>query len=1123
MICQNCNHDNPAQAKFCLECGTPFATRCPGCDTELPTDAKFCLECGAAVAAAKHSVEAKAERDLRDYTPKHLVEKILQSRSALEGESKQVTVMFADVKGSMDLAQQLGPEGWHDVLDQFFGILGDGVHRYEGTINQYTGDGIMALFGAPIAHEDHAQRACYAGIKLRGQLKDFADRLRIERGVDFGVRIGINSGEVIVGKIDDDLRMDYTAQGHTVGLAQRIEQLAATGRVYISEFTEHLVAGYFSLNDLGATSLAGAENPIGIYELENASNARTRLEVARTRGFTRFVGRVDEMQTIESAFQRAREGRGQVVGVVGDPGLGKSRLCFEFVERRRAEGVQIVDGHCPAHGKNIPLIPVLELWRSYFGITTQDLAEQARQKIAGALVLLDPSFQEALPMFFDFLGVADPNRPHPKLEADVRQQQLLLSLRQLYRTLAETGEALVIYIDDVHWIDPASDAFLEQMVEAVAENSRILLLLNFRPEYSAQWMRRAYYQQLPLVPLGAEALKELVESLLGRDARLIDLADRIMHWTGGNPFYIEEIVNELVETGHLDGVLGTYKLLTDVEKLEIPVNVRSVLAARIDRLSETAKQLLQAASVIGKEFPAIVLEGVDKLSAGDRAEAIERLKFGDFLFETALYPEIEYAFKHPLTHEVAYASLLQTKRSELHAAAALSIEKRAGEKLDEQSALLAYHWDTANNAARAIEWHHRAAEWCALTDATGGLYHWERVSELASELPEDKEILTLGALACSRIMGFFWRLGGELEDIERVLVRGKGLAERAADQSILAQLVGAHGAYLGVNLGHANDYRKYSLEALHDAELVEGEELKYALKCAYLSAANALTGRWSEVLEIIDTTPGIFTQSDLYGSAIISGSPRVLALCNAALAEFMFGRPAAARDLRAHINTETVIERCQEIGMIGRFRGDCLPEAIYGNPDSAMATAQNIYSHLETIQTGFASVIANLAMGIASSAQGHAAEAVPYLENCISTFEQDRAGGMFIGAARGHLAEAQIELGKIAEGLKAADEAVDFCTEYGQKCDLQPWLALVRARILSGDELGAKAAIDQAQQVILETGAVVYQPLLHERRADFAEVFACDWTANDELSEALRLYEDLGADGHAQRVHVRLQ
>src|SRR6184192_103004 len=335
MQCTTCRHESPADSRFCLECGTPLPVRCPRCDAELPTGSKFCNRCGTPIAAAGPG----AERDPRAYTPQHLAEKILISRAALAGERKQVTVLFADVKGSMDLAEQLDPEEWHAIMDRFFQLLAEGVHRFEGTVNQYTGDGIMALFGAPIAHEDHAQRACWAALHLQEELRRYTEEMKRTRGVAFAVRMGLNSGEVVVGKIGDDLRMDYTAQGHTVGLAQRMEQLADPGRVYLTEHTAALVAGYFRLRDLGVFDVKGVREPVRVHELEGTGTLRTRLDLSRARGFSRFVGRADETAALEAALARALEGDGQVVGVVADAGVGKSRLCFEFLERCRARGI----------------------------------------------------------------------------------------------------------------------------------------------------------------------------------------------------------------------------------------------------------------------------------------------------------------------------------------------------------------------------------------------------------------------------------------------------------------------------------------------------------------------------------------------------------------------------------------------------------------------------------------------------------------------------------------------------------------------------------------------------------------------------------------------------------------
>src|SRR5437867_4296966 len=372
-----CGHENPTGAKFCTECAAPLARRCAACGAEPPPTAKFCPDCAAPLAARPQA----AAPDPRAYTPKHLAEKILTSRAALEGERKQVTVLFADVKGSMELAEQLGPEDWHRIMDRFFQLLAEGVHRFEGTVVQFTGDGIMALFGAPIAHEDHAQRACWTALHLRETLRRYADELRLREGLSFFVRMGLNSGEVVVGRIGDDLRMDYTAQGHTVGLAQRMEQLAEPGTAYLTEHTARIVTGYFRLRDLGPLTVKGVAEPVHVHELEGAGAMRTRLDRSRARGFSRFVGRVDEMATLEAALARSLEGHGQVVGIVAEAGVGKSRLSWEFTQRCRARGLLVNEAHAVAHGKGIPFLPVIELLRNIHGVTEHDRPQTAREKI----------------------------------------------------------------------------------------------------------------------------------------------------------------------------------------------------------------------------------------------------------------------------------------------------------------------------------------------------------------------------------------------------------------------------------------------------------------------------------------------------------------------------------------------------------------------------------------------------------------------------------------------------------------------------------------------------------------------------------------------------------------------
>src|SRR2546425_1112113 len=490
--------------------------RCPSCGHANRAAAKFCEECGTRRGSAAASAEPP--RAPRDYTPRHLAEKILGSRAALEGERKQVTVLFADVKGSMDLAEQLDPEEWHRILGRFFQLLAEGVHRFEGTVNQYTGDGIMALFGAPIAHEDHARRACYAALHLAEALRRYGEELKRMLGLGFSVRMGLNSGEVVVGRIGDDLRMDYTAQGPPVGLAARMEQLAGPERVYLTEHTAALVSGFFQLRDLGPFPVKGVREPVRVYELEGLGPIRTRLEASRARGFSRFVGRDEEMKALEAALAPALEGAGQVVGVAGDAGVGKSRLCWELAERCRARGIRFAEGHAPPHGKMIPLLSWIDLYRSYFGITEQDDDETARDKIAGRTLRLDESLAESLPILFDFLGVPDPARASPPMDPEARQRQLVELAQRLARAQSRREPAVQLF-EDLHWMDGASEAFLAAMVDVLPQ-TRTLLVVTFRPEYRAPWMESACYQQLSLLPLGPAAIAQLLDSLLGRDPSL---------------------------------------------------------------------------------------------------------------------------------------------------------------------------------------------------------------------------------------------------------------------------------------------------------------------------------------------------------------------------------------------------------------------------------------------------------------------------------------------------------------------------------------------------------------------------------------------------------------------------
>ncbi|MGH7894157.1 MAG: AAA family ATPase [Candidatus Binatia bacterium] len=704
MECPRCRHENRATASFCGECGAAFGDDdpCPRCATVNPSGHRFCDGCGERLVVRGTHPSPGA---VRIPTPTHLVEKILRARG-LEGERKLVTVLFADVVHSMQLAEGVDPEEWHRVLDRFFHILAAGIHRFEGTINQFTGDGIMALFGAPIAHEDHARRGCHAALDLLGALGEYASVLAA-RGLPFAVRMGLNSGEVVLGRIGDDLRMEYTALGHTVGLAARMEQMAAPGTVYLTEHTARLVEGFFTLRSHGTPAMKGVSAPIGVYELVGPGTLRTRLDASRQRGFSRLVGREAELARLWRILEQAIAANGQVVGVVGDAGVGKSRVCLEFVERCRAQGIAVHEAHCPSHGEAVPLLPIRELVRSCFGLGPDDSEADVQAKVRRRLAALDEEPTGALPLVFDLLGLPGEG-PSPRLgDGESRQARLVALVGRLVRKLSAT-EPLVLLVDDAHWIDPASEECLREVADVV-RGTRTLVVANFRPEYGASWMEGAHCHRVALTPLTHEASQALLADLLGAEASVGELFEVIGERTGGNPFFIEEVVQALAAAGSLAGRPGSYRLAAPVETLTIPATVHSLLAARIDRLGEDVKRVLQIASVIGKQFDKLLLREVAAYDDRALGVALGVLQEAEFVHEVQGHAGARYAFRHPLTQEVAYHSQLGDRRARLHAAVATALERIMADRLGEHAALIAHHWDAAGMRYEAVRWQRRAA------------------------------------------------------------------------------------------------------------------------------------------------------------------------------------------------------------------------------------------------------------------------------------------------------------------------------------------------------------------------------------------------------------------------------
>ena len=690
MNCPSCKSQTPSDAQFCPKCGLRLALACSQCQTANTLGDAFCKRCGHALAERSSGQDQSARfSPPQAYTPKHLAERIIDSKAALEGERKRVTVLFADLKGSMELLADRDPEEARKLLDPVLERMIEAVHHYEGTVNQVMGDGIMALFGAPLAHEDHAVRACYAAIRMQDAVARYADHLRRIHGVDAQIRVGLNSGEVVVRSIGSDLHMDYTAVGQTTHLAARMEQLARPGTTLMTEATLHEAEGYVQVKPLGPTPIKGLTEPIPVYEVVGAGAARTRLQAAAARGLTRFVGRDAEVEQLQQGLEQAASGRGQIIAVMGEPGVGKSRLFFEFIHSHRTHGWLVLESDSVSYGKATPYLPLVELLKGYFKVAGGDDARAIRAKVTGNVLTLDEMLKDSIPPLLWLLDALPQDHEFPTLDPSLRRDSCLDAVKRVLLRESHSQPLLLVF-EDLHWVDAETQRLLDALVESLP-TVPVLLAVNYRPEYQHSWGSKTYYRQLRIDPLPPESAEALLEPLLGDDPSLDRLRRLLIERTEGNPLFLEESVRSLVETGVLAGERGAYRLGKDPIGIQIPATVQAILAARIDRLPPDDKQLLQTASVVGKDVPWALLLEVSEMCKDDLRHALARLQGAELIYEAKLFPDLEYTFKHALTHEVAYGSLLQDRRRALHARIVEGIERVYADRLVEHMDRLAHH------------------------------------------------------------------------------------------------------------------------------------------------------------------------------------------------------------------------------------------------------------------------------------------------------------------------------------------------------------------------------------------------------------------------------------------------
>ena len=701
MRCLKCGFENPDGAKFCIECASPFVRRCSSCGKENPPRAKFCLECSKPI----DSPPAESPDTRKILKTPVRVSTVADGGAQLEGERKTVTALFADIKGSTELEQDLDPEEARAIIDPALEIMIDAVRRYDGYIVQSTGDGIFALFGAPVAHEDHPQRALYAALRMQEELKRYSARLREVGNLPLEARVGVNTGEVVVRSIaTGEGHTEYTPIGHTTNLASRMQALAPTGSIAINEQTRKFVEGYFQLKPLGATKVKGVTEPVNVYEVTGLGPLRSRLERAAGRGFTKFVGRQREMDAMKAAAEQAKAGHGQIVATVAEAGVGKSRLLFEF-KATSATGWMVLEAFSVSHGKASAFLPLTELLRSYFEINSEDDELKQREKITGRVLALDRSLEDTLPYLCALLGLTEDKEPLAQMDAQIRQRRTLDAVKRLL--LRESlKQPLMLIFEDLHWIDDETQTLLNLLADSIA-TARVLLLVNYRPEYTHSWGSKTYYTQLRLDALGGETAHEMLDSILGEGKDLLPLKRLIIDRTEGNPFFMEEILQALFEEKALKRN-GTVKLAKSMSEVKVPATVQAVISSRIDRLPPSEKDLLQTVAVIGKEFSLRLVAEVARIPGLERILA--DLQTAEFIYEQPAARDLEYTFKHALIQQVAYEAILQERRKVLHERVGVAIERLDADRLEERFRDLARHFAKSANSAKAIEYLVRAGD-----------------------------------------------------------------------------------------------------------------------------------------------------------------------------------------------------------------------------------------------------------------------------------------------------------------------------------------------------------------------------------------------------------------------------
>src|SRR4030043_52428 len=742
MKCPACQFDNREEAQFCKECGKKLELLCPSCGHPYQLGSKFCDECGYNLVLQKEAPKeitfdeklAKIQR----YLPKDLTQKILAQRDKIEGERKQVTVMFCDMEGFTPLTEKLGSEEMYSIMDQVYEVLIHKAHDYEGTVNELTGDGIIALFGAPIALEDAPQRAIRSALAIHREMSKFSDKIKTESKIpQIKMRIGIHTGPVVVGTLGNDLRVEFKAVGDTVNLASRMEGLADPGTTFVTEDTFKLTEGFFRFEALGEKQIKGKEEPVKVYQVIAPSTRRTRFDVSAERGLTLFVGRERDLELLLDGFERAKLGKGQAFSIVSEAGCGKSRLLYEFRKAVANEDVNFLEGKCLSYGRGVAYHPVIDILKSNFDIHEGEGDQEIREKVKKGLKLIGVDEPSTLPYLLELLSVKDSGIDQISMSPEAKKDRIIEALKRIVIKGSEI-RPLIIAFEDLPWMDKSSEDVVRSILESIP-GTRVLLIFTYRPEFVHTWGAKSYHNQLTLHRLSNRESLEMVTHILGTREIERTLEELILEKTEGVPFFIEEFIKSLKDLKIIEKKNNKYHLAKEIHQLTIPSTIQDVIMARVDSLPEKAKEVLQTGSVIEREFSYPLINRVTSLPEKELLSHLSILKDSELLYERGIYPQSTYVFKHALTREVVYDSMLTSRTKKLHEIIACAIEDLSQANLGEYYGLLADHFIKGEHYEKGAEYSRLAARKAektySLSDAIS--YAKKRVASIEKLTPTD--------------------------------------------------------------------------------------------------------------------------------------------------------------------------------------------------------------------------------------------------------------------------------------------------------------------------------------------------------------------------------------------------